>query len=285
MLAKSPLGLLLGFCAAAFAAELDLRQAPWQGGVLIARVSPANTVVEYAGRRLRTTPEGWFLVGLGRDAPERIELILREAGGGVRSRPVPVRRRAYTEQRIDGLPPRQVEPDAAALERIRVEQRRIDAARAAADRPGGDFLSGFDWPAAGRISGVYGSRRVLNGAPRRPHAGVDIAAPEGSPVYAPAPGVVRLAERDLFFTGGTVILDHGHGLTTLYAHLSRVDVEVGRRLARGERLGAVGATGRATGPHLHWGANWFGERLDPSLLVRPLEPARIGERVAPARRP
>ena len=128
-------------------------------------------------------------------------------------------------------------------------------------------LAGFDWPASGRISGVFGSQRVLNGEPKRPHFGVEIAAPLGSPVRAAAEAIVTLAEPDLYYSGGTVILDHGHGLTSSYLHMSEVLVTVGQRVARGEAIGAVGAAGRSTGPHLDWRFNWFDQRLDAELLV------------------
>jgi murein DD-endopeptidase MepM/ murein hydrolase activator NlpD len=135
------------------------------------------------------------------------------------------------------------------------------------DDPRQDFRFGFIRPLAGRISGVYGSQRVLNGTPKDPHYGLDIAAPDGTPFVAPAAGVVSFADADLYLTGGTVVLDHGHGLSSVFIHLSRIDVREGQRVAQGEVLGRVGATGRASGPHLHWGVNWFDVRLDPGLLV------------------
>lgn len=126
------------------------------------------------------------------------------------------------------------------------------------------------WPAKGRISGVYGSQRILNGEPRRPHLGIDIAAPKGTPVQASAAGVVTLAEKDLYFTGGTIIVEHGHGLSSVYSHLSRIDVRKGQSVSRGQTIGAIGSTGRSTGPHLDWRINWYQERLDPMLLAGPM---------------
>lgn len=136
------------------------------------------------------------------------------------------------------------------------------------DSPGTDFTASFIAPVNGRISGVFGSQRILDGKPRQPHSGVDFAAPEGAPVKAPAAGSVTLVDPDMYFSGGTVILDHGHGISSVFIHLSRIDVRVGQRIARGEVIGAVGATGRATGPNLHWGVSWFETRLDPQLLLR-----------------
>ena len=132
------------------------------------------------------------------------------------------------------------------------------------------FARGFRWPLVGTVTGVYGSQRILNGEPRRPHYGIDIAAPAGTAVVAPAPGIVALAEPDLFLTGGTVMIDHGHGLTSVYLHLASLSVAEGEQVAQGDALGTVGATGRATGPHLDWRVNWFGTRLDPALLAGPM---------------
>jgi murein DD-endopeptidase MepM/ murein hydrolase activator NlpD len=130
-----------------------------------------------------------------------------------------------------------------------------------------DWATGFTWPAQGRLSGFYGSQRVLNGEPRRPHFGVDVAAPTGTPVLAPAPGVVTLAEPDLFYSGGTLIIDHGQGLTSSFLHLSAVSVSVGDTVTTGDRIGAIGATGRASGPHLDWRMNWYDKRVDPQPLA------------------
>jgi murein DD-endopeptidase MepM/ murein hydrolase activator NlpD len=136
-------------------------------------------------------------------------------------------------------------------------------------------MESVTWPAIGRISGVYGSQRVLNGEPRSPHRGVDIAAPAGTPVGAMASGEVSLAEADLYFTGGTVMVDHGHGVQSIYVHLDQVRVTVGQPLGQGQTLGTVGQTGRATGPHLHWGVYWFDQAIDPALLVGAMPDAEL----------
>ena len=119
----------------------------------------------------------------------------------------------------------------------------------------------------GRISGVFGSQRILNGEPKRPHSGVDVAVPAGTPVLAPAAGIVTLAENGMYFEGGLVLLDHGHWLESAFLHMSRVDVQPGQRVEKGDIIGAVGATGRATGPHLHWSMKWVGRLVDPQLTV------------------
>ena len=238
-----------------------------QGGLVLGRVPP-GWAVTLDGAPVAARPDGRFALGFGRDHPGTA--VLRAAGpDGVIERALRVAAREYATQRLDGLPPRLVSPAAADLERIRREQAAVDAARAAVSDLDG-FRGPFRWPAVGPITGVYGSRRVLNGEPRQPHYGVDIAAPEGAPVTAPAAGRVTLAEPDLFFSGGTVILDHGLGVSSSFLHLRDIAVAVGRRLAAGERFAAVGSTGRSTGPHLDWRMNWGAVRLDPQLLAGPM---------------
>ena len=164
-------------------------------------------------------------------------------------------------------------PPEGQLVRIRKERQLVRAAKARRIENEGHLkavLSGLSWPATGRISGVYGSQRFYNGTPGNPHYGVDIARPMGTPVHAPGPGVVTLAEPDLFYSGGTIILDHGYGLSSSFLHMSQIDVRVGDVLETGDIMGAIGATGRATGPHLDWRMSWFNQRVDPQLLVPPM---------------
>lgn len=250
------------------AAAATLEGAFTQGGLVIGRTDPGATV-SLDDRPVRVDPDGVFVFGFHRDAPATAVLTVTAAAGGVERRVLEVAPRDYDIQRIDGLPGTMVTPPEAVLERIRRENAAIAALREI-DRPEALFRSGFVWPVIGRISGVYGSQRILNGEPRQPHYGIDIAAPEGTPVVAPADGVVTLAEPDLYFTGGTLILDHGHGLASAFLHLKTIDAAVGDRLRQGEALGTVGATGRATGPHLDWRINWFERRIDPQLLVPPM---------------
>ena len=174
--------------------------------------------------------------------------------------------RDYKEESITGLASNKVEPSQAELDRIVMEQTYFDHARLI-DDPRDNFLKPFIWPVKGRISGVYGSRRILNGTPKRPHYGLDIAAPQGTEIIAPADGLVTLNQPDLFYTGVTVMLDHGHGLSTLYIHMSESSVALGQHLKQGDVIGKVGKTGRATGPHLHWGMSLFDTRLDPQLML------------------
>lgn len=259
--------LLLGLWALP-AAAFELSGEVIQGGLIQGRVAP-GAEVRYEGRSLRVSDEGVFILGLGRDAAATGTLEVSYPDGRMEQRTLAVAPREYLIQRIDGLPRRKVTPRQEDLERIRAESRQARAARER-DDPRTDFLDGFQWPVTGIITGVYGSQRILNGEPRRPHYGIDIAAPTGTPVEAPAPGVVTLVHPDMFFSGGTLILDHGHGLSSTFLHLERILVEEGQRVAQGEVIAEVGATGRVTGAHLDWRMNHFEERIDPALVAGPM---------------
>lgn len=269
-----PAWIALGLIAAVasilpgWAAAFDLRGDLRQGGLLIGS-GAAGATVTLDGRLLRVSPAGRFIIGFSRDAKPSADLQLLWADGRLEQRRLAIQQRRYQVQRIDGLPAKMVTPPAAVIERIMRENKWIKAARQI-DSPEPLFLSGWQWPAIGRISGVYGSQRILNGKPRQPHYGIDIAAPKGTPVVAPADAVVRLAESDLYYTGGTLILDHGHGLSSAFLHLATVDVRVGESVRRGQKIGTVGSTGRSTGPHLDWRINWFDRRIDPAPLVPPM---------------
>jgi murein DD-endopeptidase MepM/ murein hydrolase activator NlpD len=265
--------VVLVWGAAAAASELHLEGVLVQGGLLRGQVAPGSAVW-LDGQALRVSLEGRFVFGFDRDAPARAVLAVRRPDGREDRRVLGVARRTYDVQRIDGLPPREVTPSEQDLARIEAEAELIEAAKRR-DTEGVGFSQQVAWPALGRISGVYGSQRILNGEPRAPHRGIDVAAPPGTPVGAMASGVVSLAEPDLYFTGGTVMIDHGHGVHSIYVHLQDVLVEVGQEMAQGAILGTVGSSGRATGPHLHWGIYWFDRALDPALLVGPM-PESLG---------
>ena len=240
-----------------------------QGGLVRGRVAPGSTV-EFEGERVRVSRDGWFLIGFGRDAPPKAVLSVVSPEGRRQRYGLAVKPREYRIQRIDGLPPGKVTPRSKEdLARIRREVAMVKRARLTDDART-DFLGGFRWPIKGPISGVYGSQRILNGEPRQPHYGVDIAVPTGTKALAPAAGVVTLAHPDMFFSGGTLIVDHGHGLSSAFLHLSRILVKKGQRVAQGQPIAEVGATGRVTGPHLDWRINLFGRRIDPELLVGPM---------------
>lgn len=246
-----------------------------QGSLVVGRTAP-DARVRFAGEPVRVSSAGVFLVGFGRDAPRTRRLVVELPDGRRIERSLEIARRDYDIQRIDGVEPSKVTPPEDALPRIREEVRLVrEARRRDAERT--DFLQDFRWPVTGRITGVYGSQRFYNGEPRRPHYGIDIAAPAGTPVRAPATGVVTLAHPDMYFSGGTLILDHGHGLSSAFLHMRRISVEQGQRVRRGEVLGEVGAGGRATGAHLDWRVNLFERRLDPAYLVDPM-PGRSATR-------
>jgi len=242
-----------------------------QGGLVQGTTEP-GTQLALDGSALRVATDGSFLVGFGRDAKPKEILVAHFPDGSSETRALAVKTRKYDIQRVDGLPPAQVTPSPEDMKRIAEEDKAIKSAR---DRytDAGWYRAGFAWPALGPISGVYGSQRILNGEPRAPHLGVDIAAPEGTEVHAPAAGQVSLARPDTFFTGNTVILDHGRGLATLYAHLSVMAVHEGDSVEKGQLIGRIGKTGRVTGPHLHWAAYLFETRLDPALLAGPMPQA------------
>ena len=222
--------------------------------------------VKLGGQLLTVSPSGHLVFGVAREETGPLSLHVRAGDGTLRTYSLEVRKRQWPTERVDGVPPATVKPPPAIAQRIAREQARVAAARKRNDQRE-DFRQDFQWPVRGRLSGLFGSQRLYNGQPGSAHSGMDIAAETGTSVLAPAAGVVSFADADLYLTGGTLVLDHGHGVSSVFLHLSRLDVEVGQRIEQGQRLGAVGATGRASGPHLHWGLNWFDTRLDPRSVL------------------
>lgn len=236
-----------------------------QGSMLVGKTEPGNQV-ELNGRSLNVSESGYFVFGFEREAEREHELTVVTDAGERHQYPLEVASREFDIQRIDGLPPQTVTPDPEIQERVRRENQQIAQARQV--RSDMTYFTGpYIWPAEGRISGVYGSQRILNGEPRAPHWGLDIAAPTGTPVYAPVNGVVVLAHPDMFMSGGTLIVDHGHGVFSNFLHLHRILVDVGDYIEQGDPIAEIGATGRATGPHLDWRMNWEAMRVDPQLLL------------------
>jgi murein DD-endopeptidase MepM/ murein hydrolase activator NlpD len=230
---------------------------------------PPGSRVTLDGETLDVLQAGTTIAGFGRNAAATAELVV-EDGADVCRQTLQITPRQYAVQRVQGVPQKTVTPPPEQLERIRREQALVNAAKAQRLlRP--DLLqaalAGFQWPTVGPISGVYGSQRYYNGAAGNPHYGVDVAVPTGTVVLAPAAGVVTLAEPDLFYSGGTVILDHGFRFSSAFLHMSKVLVEVGEEVNSGDVIGEVGATGRATGPHLDWRMSWRNHRIDPQLLA------------------
>ncbi|MBT4522011.1 MAG: M23 family metallopeptidase [Halieaceae bacterium] len=262
--------LVMGMAGPVAAQCIEFNADLQQGAFLWGKVEPGSRV-QLNGKPLDVMADGVTFIGFGRDAAESAELVV--TGQQTCRETLKIGARNYRIQRVEGVPPETVTPPAEQLERIRREAAQVRAARAQRLQPPGfpaTIRAGFSWPVKGPISGVYGSQRFYNGQPRRPHYGVDVAAAAGTTVRAPAAGRVTLAEPDLFYSGGTVILDHGYLLSSSFLHLEKVLVAVGDELAPGDIVGAVGATGRATGPHLDWRMNWRDQRVDPQLLVPPM---------------
>lgn len=263
------LGGLLGAMAAAGQAEpVNLRGELTQGGVVFGRAEPGSRLT-LDGKPVRLSASGDFVLGFDRDAAPQARLTIVSPQGVQSVRVLNIARRQYDIQRINGLPRDQVTPPPEVMERIRREAELAARAREQDnDRP--FFASGFRWPVKGRISGVYGSQRILNGESRQPHYGVDIAVPAGTPVTAPADGVVTLAHPGMYFSGKTLIIDHGHGLSSSLLHLQDIQVVAGQQVRQGQVVASVGATGRVSGAHLDWRMNWFTARVDPALLAPPM---------------
>ncbi len=239
-----------------------------QGGLLYGKAAPGSQVT-LDGQPVPVSPEGHFLLAFDRDAAAAAGIVIQGPDGGRLHQVVSIAPRRYKTQRIDGLPKDKVVPPEAVWDRIIAERDLLIALRQQS-RAATDYLNGFAWPAKGRISGVYGSQRILNGEPRQPHYGIDIAVPTGTPVLAPADGVVALTHPDLYFAGKTLVIDHGQGLKSSLLHLSEILVEEGEAVRKGQPVAKVGATGRVTGPHLDWRVSWFDRWIDPAQLVPPL---------------
>lgn len=258
--------LLVGIPSSLMALEL---QGSLQQGGLVLGVVEQGAVAYYQDKPLQLTARGQFLLGLGRDAPATIEIRTIDKDQMQTIHKFAVARREYRIQKVNGVPAKTVTPSESDLARIRNDGLLVRRARRDITSEI-DFLGGFEKPLDGPITGVYGSQRVYNGVPKNPHYGVDYAAPTGTAVRAPAAGIVRLAHRDLFYSGGTLIIDHGHGLSSSFLHLSDILVAEGSRVTHGQPIAKVGATGRATGPHLDWRMNWRNQRIDPQLVLEAL---------------
>lgn len=247
---------------------LGLKPAYRQGDIVRGHW-PEAAKVTLGDKPLRLGPDGQFVFGIGRDEQRNQRLTLVDQQGRVSTLDIQVQAREYRIQRVEGVPQQTVTPPEEELARIRQEAALARKARDV-DSDRLDFAGAFRWPLLGPITGVYGSQRVYNGEPKNPHFGVDVAGPTGALVSAPIGGLVRLAHPDMFFSGGTLIIDHGHGLTSTFMHLSAILVEEGQQVSQGDPIAKVGATGRATGPHLDWRMNWFDVRVDPQSLMAPM---------------
>jgi len=242
-----------------------------QGELIVGRTEP-GTVVRLDDKNVPVSVDGYFAFGLPYDQKATSVLEAHFPDGAMERREVTPSLREYEIQRISGLPESFVNPPAEILDRIKSEAESMRNARERVTVASW-FADGFDWPAPGIISSLFGSQRILNGQPRAPHLAIDIAAPMGTRIQAPAAGIVSFTG-DLYFDGLFTILDHGQGVSTCYAHQSRILVNPDDKIARGQTIGEVGSTGRVTGPNLHWGMNWFQVGLDPSLSANMAKPPK-----------
>ena len=237
-----------------------------QGSAVRGKI-PENSQLWLNGQAIKTTPEGEFFIGFGRDAELVQILTLKQADAEPVQESLRLTKREYRLQEVNGVPQKTVTPKPENLARIQAENALIAAARAI-DSEHRFFLETFIAPMDAAISGVYGSQRIYNGIPKRPHFGVDYAGPVGAPVYAPASGKVTMTHADMFYSGGTLIIDHGYGVSSSFLHLSEILVEQGQVVKQGELIAKVGKGGRASGPHLDWRINWFDVRIDPLKVLK-----------------
>lgn len=256
---------LLGACLCFTASGLTLKGEPKQGALIRGLASP-GAEVWLDNTPLEVGPNGEFVFGFGRDETGERLVKVKHSDGKEEQKALTIRQRDYDIQRIEGISKRIMKPNPDDVARAQQDNRMVAKARSVVSNRL-DFNQTFVWPLIGRISGVYGSQRFYNGEPRRPHFGVDVARPTGTEVYAPADGVVTLWVPDMFYSGGTMIIDHGFGVNSTFLHLSGSLVKVGDEVKQGQPVALVGATGRVTGPHLDWRMNWKSARLDPQLIV------------------
>ncbi len=235
-----------------------------QGHYIIGTTDPTAKII-IDKKEVKVSEDGFFVFGIDRD--RKFDLIITKIQNGSKEKIIKkVLKRNYRIQRIDGLEESKVTPPESVYKRIKEENKKIGKARAInSNLP--FFKNQFIMPVEGIISGVYGSQRILNGKPKWPHYGIDIAAKKGTMIKSSGSGVVTMAENDLYYTGGTIIMDHGHGISTIYSHLENVMVSVGDKINQGDIIGTVGSTGRSTGPHLDFRVNWFQTRLDPMSIL------------------
>ena len=236
-----------------------------QGSFILGKTEPGSEVF-IDKKKVKVTPDGFFVFGLGRDRKYDVVITLNK--DGEKQKIVKkIQKIKYNIQRIDGLEEKKVTPPEEVYERIKRENKWIGEARAI-DSNLTFFTKKFIVPIEHAIiSGVYGSQRILNGKPKWPHYGLDFAADEGTKIKAMLDGTVTLVKPDLFYTGGTLIFDHGHGISTLYMHMQKILVNKGQKVKQGDVIGTVGSTGRATGAHLDVRLNWFEIRLDPAAVL------------------
>lgn len=247
-------------------AEEKLSEQFFQGALIVGKTAPENKVL-LNGKALKVSSNGDYALGFSRDEKNNSELIIVKPDGSQEKRLLKPLKREYNIQKVTGISKKIMNPNKKAIARVGEDNKKIRAARAI-DSDLTAFAKGFIAPIDGTITGVYGSQRYYNGVPKTPHYGLDYAGKTGDPVKAPADGKVLMYVPDMFYSGGTMIIDHGHGVSSTFLHLSDSYVKVGDKVSKGQLVAAVGSSGRATGPHLDWRINWFSMRLDPALVLK-----------------
>lgn len=266
MMKNKLLYLIFSSCFLITAAQAtDLCGIVRQGEIVVGKATAGQTVY-LNGDKLLTTADGKFLLAFGRDEINTQKLQVADTLGGGANYEFAVAPGEWDIQNITGVPPRKVTPSETDMAAIQLEGKVVGAALKGVE-DNAAWLSGFIRPVEGRISGKFGGQRIMNKIPKNPHRGMDIAAKEGTPIKASADGKVVLAYPDLFYSGNVVIIDHGFGLQTIYAHMKEMKVKRGDTVKQGDIIGTVGKTGRVTGPHLHWGASLRDVRFNPQSLL------------------
>ncbi|AZG72933.1 M23 family metallopeptidase [Shewanella livingstonensis] len=262
-----------------YAAAAVTFQGLFEQGALVRGSVPAGSKILLNGQAVKVTPNGQFAIGFDRDA--KLEQIFKVTypDGLTEIKPLKIAAKTYNIDRVTGISQKIMKPDPVAQARAAKDAIQTRVARDLFSEQQA-FMQNFIWPVTGRISGVYGSQRIYNDVPGNPHFGVDVARPTGTVVVAPADGVITLAEPDMFYSGGTVIIDHGYGVSSTFLHLSKLYLTVGDKVVQGDKVAEIGATGRVTGPHLDWRVNWFQMRLDPVSIVPPMARVLAAQKAA-----
>tara|TARA_B100000963_G_scaffold351508_1_gene363177 strand:- start:2839 stop:3642 length:804 start_codon:yes stop_codon:yes gene_type:complete len=261
---KFRLFFLIIFLISAHSNAIEFEGKFLQGHYIVGITNPSAKII-IDKKEVKVSNDGYFVFGIDRD--RKFDLIITKIQNGKKEKIIKkVLKRKYNIQRIDGLEESKVTPPESVYKRIKDENNKIGKARSI-NSDLSFFKNQFIMPVEGIISGVYGSQRILNGKPKWPHYGIDIAAKQGTMIKSSGSGTVTMAEDDLYYTGGTIIMDHGHGISTIYSHLENVMVSVGDKINQGDIIGTVGSTGRSTGPHLDFRINWFQTRLDPMSVL------------------
>jgi murein DD-endopeptidase MepM/ murein hydrolase activator NlpD len=247
-------------------AEIQLSGEIQQGGLIVGKTAPSNTVM-LNDKVLPVSPQGDYVFAFSRDDKKHYTLMVTSPTGTVETQSFTPAKREYKISRVEGISKKIMNPNKKA--NIRAGEDRaamVKVRKISSDLT--DFSQGFIAPRSSRITGVYGSQRFYNGVPKNPHFGVDYAGPIGAPVKAPASGTVLLWVPDMFYSGGTLVIDHGHGITSNFLHLSASMVKEGDKVEQGQVIAKIGNSGRVTGPHLDWRMNWHSVRFDPQLAMK-----------------